>query len=791
MTNFLARAKSYAAGIVASFFILLFFLSALIGRSFFFHFDLLGSYLPQRYFVARSISDGIVPFWCPDRMCGYPIFAEGQAGIFYPPNALNLVLPVWYATNLLIIFHLVFAFWGAYLVLRKELSDISSAVGGIGYVLSGFVIWHISHLSALECAAWLPWALWSIEKSIVSNRSKFLPILFLLFSYLAGHGQTFFIVSFATVAYALLNIFRVSDKPRFLLYIVGLFLLPFFIAAPYFFSQLELVFHSSRYIKTQAAFSWEGSLLPVQLLDLFIPGLTGDPAHADFACPVAAIWEMLLYPGLLIALFVWAVDSKRPRGLLFLGLFFMFFVLSLGKYSLFGEFIARAPFIGKLREPVRWWWAAGLFLSFSAAYGFERVIVDREWKAVKRAGIGVLVTAAVILIGAFVIIPAFSEVKSVHKIGSLLPLQFGLLVAVFVLSVFAVKRSYRGIAWLLFLISIADVGRNIDRTLVLGDPRWLHLPANIAGIAQRPRIFSIFDMTSYSFFGWREDEKKAMERFASGPLTMSLDIPMIWGYKTASAGFSPLLPVWVDEYRDSTNVGVRLDLEMVSSIFLPGEVNIKGWQEVNSGVDGIRIFVNSEPAPYCRILGKVLRVKTKNELFGILNSEKFNLRSEAVVLGGSDKLLDGMSDSSVEGNCEVSESWANGVKLKVRSGGQALFMISETAYPGWQAWVDGEKAQVVTVDGRFLGVPVKSGEHEVLFKFRPTYLWHGVLVSVISILLLLMISRWSFESKTFDARVAKTFLFIVLIIVLFAVLLKIGNWTSSAQECLKSVMRLN
>jgi len=781
------RVKPYSAGLLSSFAIALFFLSALIGRSFFFHFDILGLHLPQRYFVARSLADGVVPFWCPDKMCGYPIFAEGQPGIFYPPNILNLVFPVWYATNLLVVLHFIFMFWGTYLLLRRELSDISSAVGGLGCAFSGFVIAHIHHLPALECAAWLPWVLWSLDGALHKGRSKVVPVIFLLLSYLAGHSHTFLIVLVAALSYALLNVFRVAEKPKYLLYVVGLAVLPFLLAAPYFLSQMELFHHSTRYLKTQAPFAFQGSLVPVQLLDLFAPGLSGDPAWADFACPVLAVWEMLLYPGLLIVLFVWAVDSKRPNGLLFLSLFFVFLLLSLGKYSAFGGVIAKIPVVGKLRDPVRWWWAAGLFLSVAAAYGFERAIVDMDRGTLKRVLFAAAVSVSVILVGAFAVVPLFEKPGLTERLPLLLSAQLGLLVLVVVLALYAIIKRDRRIAWLLFLISIVDVGRNVDRSLVLGDPNWLKLPPSISEVAEKPRVFSLFNIVPYSFFGWRDDEPRSLARFAFGPMTMNFDIPMIWGYQTAS-GISPLAPAWVYRFRENTRVGIRFDLETVSSLFSSSEVVMKGWDEVDSGVDGLRIYVDSDPAPYCRLAGKVWPARNDDELYAILNGEDFDPRKEAVVSGVEG--LSDMDDSGVAGECEVAERWANGVRLEASSSGRALLVISETDYPGWRVWVDGRPARVVRTNGRFLGVALDEGEHEVLFRFRPTYLWWGILASLVSIAALVLLGRLRFGAAVDDAKIMQAILAVIAVFLVLGVLLRLGAWSGSLEECINAVMFL-
>ena len=55
---------------------------------------------PFRDFFARALRAGQLPLWNAAINCGFPLFAEGQAGPLYPPNVvLALLLPTWAALN--------------------------------------------------------------------------------------------------------------------------------------------------------------------------------------------------------------------------------------------------------------------------------------------------------------------------------------------------------------------------------------------------------------------------------------------------------------------------------------------------------------------------------------------------------------------------------------------------------------------------------------------------------------------------------------------------------------------
>ena len=46
-------------------------------------------------------------------------------------------------------------------------------------------------------------------------------------------------------------------------------------------------------------------------------------------------------------------------------------------------------------------------------------------------------------------------------------------------------------------------------------------------------------------------------------------------------------------------------------------------------------------------------------------------------------------------------------------------MLTDLYYPGWEASVDGEPAEVFKVNALFRGVHLKAGRHEISYHYRP------------------------------------------------------------------------
>ena len=93
----------------------------------------------------------------------------------------------------------------------------------------------------------------------------------------------------------------------------------------------------------------------------------------------------------------------------------------------------------------------------------------------------------------------------------------------------------------------------------------------------------------------------------------------------------------------------------------------------------------------------------------------------------------------------------NRIALSTRGPGQ-LF-LSEIAYPGWQATVNGENLEIHTAGGVLRSVDLHNQQQQVDFVFRPASFYLGFTISVIAWLALLVI-LW--RSRSLETEIAPT-----------------------------------
>jgi hypothetical protein len=73
------------------------------------------------------------------------------------------------------------------------------------------------------------------------------------------------------------------------------------------------------------------------------------------------------------------------------------------------------------------------------------------------------------------------------------------------------------------------------------------------------------------------------------------------------------------------------------------------------------------------------------------------------------------------------------IDLTVDADRQTVVSVAQQALPGWNVEVDGESAEVVVVDGLFLGVQVPEGRHDIRFTYSSPWLTVTLLISLLAV----------------------------------------------------------
>jgi len=77
--------------------------------------------------------------------------------------------------------------------------------------------------------------------------------------------------------------------------------------------------------------------------------------------------------------------------------------------------------------------------------------------------------------------------------------------------------------------------------------------------------------------------------------------------------------------------------------------------------------------------------------------------------------------------------------LDVNAPGDVFLVFSDTYYPGWRAYIDGNETKIYRANGITKGILISEGVHEVEFQFFPSNFWLYFSISAVSIILIIAI----------------------------------------------------
>jgi uncharacterized membrane protein YfhO len=69
---------------------------------------------------------------------------------------------------------------------------------------------------------------------------------------------------------------------------------------------------------------------------------------------------------------------------------------------------------------------------------------------------------------------------------------------------------------------------------------------------------------------------------------------------------------------------------------------------------------------------------------------------------------------------------ANRVTIETHAPAPGWLVLTDTAYPGWEARVDDAPVPIATANYLFRAVRVPGGAHTVTFEYRPRSVWIGL-----------------------------------------------------------------
>ncbi len=700
----------------------IFFWPAAVLEGAFFVQDVMVQNHPFRAFFARALGEGRLPLWNAAINCGFPLFAEGQAGPLYPPNViLALLLPTWAALNWNIVLHLWLAGVGMYALVRALGAVRPAALcAGLCYALSGYMVVRAMSPNFIAVCAWLPLLFWLVDR-ILKRGHFFYVLLFALvigLQLLAGHPQA---ALYGAVAVAGYGLYRSWVQGGWIagLALAGAFVLGAALAAVQLVPTAELVQLSNR----GAGLSWASfvamSLPPERLVTLLWPNFFGNSAHGTYGSrEIGFFIQLCAYIGVVPLFLAWVALRERRDGQVgfFVVLALVGLVLALGKYTASFSLFYQIPGFSLFRIPTRFllWFAVGV--SVLCGLGLDQVLRRARqrpangWLLAAIFGVasaGLLWVSEIALFG-----DGAQPTRYIHHLrGDGLRLVGALIMGGWLLG----RRMRPAVAWaapVAIFVELYSFGADFNGTI---DPTaYTETPATAREIladhtaAAPPRIASLVNERN-SPFDWHGGWAYDLESYRRYNETLRMYSGGLYGVANALPGWSPL-----HLYRHG-----ELARGYPAFAALAG-VEYAVRYSRDGGFDVQRL-----PAalPRAYAVGQYHLATSPRAGLSYM-ARGFPMRREVV--------LEEAPAASIGpgGAAQIVRYEDEEVAVTLADSAGGILVLSDTYYPGWRAFVDGVEHPILRANHVFRAVVVPPGAKEVVFSYRPDSFRYGLLVSV-------------------------------------------------------------
>lgn len=730
--------------------------------------------------------------WTPYIFCGMPSLASLMFPFFYLPSfvieLISRFLPLPALTPHVL--HFIFAGMGVFVFLRRKNASLGPALlGGMAFMFMPYLITMeaFGHGSQMMTSAYIPWALWAVDRLIekLSWRHLALAGLILGFQLLCGHVQIAYYSLMVIGLYVLFHLIHFIIQKHYnrllptLGGIAGALILAGALSAVLFLLLQEYTPFSIRgspsVLQTAAGtkdtgvgfeYATQWSFSPGEMMTFIIPsfyGFGGQPFYwGNMPFTDYPNYMGILVLGFAIAAFVLYLPKSGPNRLLvmFLGTTILLaLLLSYGYhfaffYKLFYNYL---PYFNKFRVPVMILILVQCAVAILAGLGLEGILsrlrttdtatkdeIAARSRISRRLWIALAVLAAVVLLltilrGNFLDFmrsvypdqyePNYQEPLDKARFDMLFRdiwiVFFVVAGGITMLALAAVQKiSATTAAVVIGLITLADLWL-VDKKIGKTYPQ-----TESANILQ-PDAITQFLQADSSLYRIYPAGRLFGEVRWSGQGFQS-----VGGYHAAK-------PRLYQDFIEAVGLqGASLPaphvVDMLNAKYIItfeslADTNFAVRQQFQTGNGVLRIYENRAVLPRAHLVGEYVveadpiaaltRLRTGPEV----NGKGFDPHHQ--VLLNEEPDLKPQPDS--EATAQITKYDFHAVTISTQSSSPQMLVLSDNYYPvGWQAYVDGQPVKTSRANYCFRAISIPAGAHQVEFRFHSNAFTRGLWVSI-------------------------------------------------------------
>lgn len=161
---------------------------------------------------------------------------------------------------------------------------------------------------------------------------------------------------------------------------------------------------------------------------------------------------------------------------------------------------------------------------------------------------------------------------------------------------------------------------------------------------------------------------------------------------------------------------------------------IQRYQLVDQAGD-TKLYRNDLALPRALLVPRAEVIQDPAEVLQRLQRDGFDPKHQVILEGPGTPREQGSGGDM--GEAIILSRSNNTVRLQVRAASYGFLLLNELSYPGWNAYLDGQRTRVWRANYLFRAIEVPSGEHEVEFRFEPDSLKLGLALTLPTVALLL------------------------------------------------------
>ena len=661
--------------------------------------------LPWREATRRALANGEWPLLNRFELCGDVLAGAAQPAVYNPFTLIAGLLPAALSFTYTGVITFFLAGLGAFLFARElGCSSEASMFAAVGWMFSGPIALQLLWPQGF---AWslLPLVLLATHRIVRApdRRSVGLLTIVLSIEVLAGHPETLLHVTAIGVVYGLCELFRIGFPRNAMVAAIASGLLALGLTAIYLLPFLDAVSETRDYAMRTQVYAHiplpvpAGYVHDVLLGDLF-PWLRS--ARRGLPEDVAA-------GSIVVALALYSVIFVRARRTwFFVGLFVVSLLVGAKAWPIAQALHSTPLFSQSLNE--RMATAAALSLAMLAAFAIDRLVGARA---------GGAFALLLVLYGVVTVAIPTPQNGLTRLYADLIPLAIAAVILFMPMSSRAVIVS-------LFALLLAQRIAADGSLVPVNDPRIAY-----------PRL-ALFRPLE----GLRDPFRVAGTGSALLPNTATMyGLEDVRGHTPIT--FGPMLetfPLWsttgAGQFHSIPDLS-RPILSMMNLRFAVTDVSEpipSGWREVSHELQS-RLVENERVLPRAFVPRNV-RIGTSPQ------QEVDEMAAESDFSDRAWLQIDEPPHDRANGGGTVSVARkANGLRIDVSKDGDGFVVISESAWRGWRAWVDGTRVTAHRANHAFLAVFVPSGRHTVDLRYLPQSFVVGRMVTFGTIALIVML----------------------------------------------------